>query len=801
MNHSFPVLVTVCLLFTAPVAPADDFGVKLTRPDSLEGWDYGPEPARGWTVEDGWLRGTAESSELISGFTAGDGELRFQWTVSGGGRLCVLLPEVPKGDGLRIALCEGEQCGAIFEGDKPLFAGAPIAAKPDGSAHSAMVRRRDGKLSVIVDDQRLAEIPVEAARRFGLGLRIETAEAAVGELRAAEPPGRRLIPEGADTLPQGEWTCYGSMEAWTVENGELVLKPGGGRYLRSEKEYGNFTLTFDYLMQEAGNSGFGIRTPRGGWPSGDGMEIQIYDNPRDDEHSHQTIYGNVLPIARADKPGEWNTVVIKAEGHMIHVWENDELIQSANTRFHPELKHRPLKGWIGPQDHGGWIRFRDLRVTEAPDGEGLAAWAQGARPSAAGMMIERIMNSESVSKRDGITSYVVEKTVSADSPGETVLAELEGPGSVVRIARNGDEGGLEFYFDAEETPRIACSPSGLWEVVPRLNEQQAPVVTSLQFAKSLRIVLKDAKAAEYRFDCVRFPNGLPVETYTGPRTSFPRTLGAAPLYRQHVMGWGVHREHDPALHLVAEPQALAPGERRVLAQVPGAGLVRWIKLRADDRLLVSDDLWLHARVDGEETPSISAPARFWFPAFASGKGKLNGYLFCHRRGPTILLGMPFGDGFELTAENRGDTRLEGIGGEVSVEQATAETRQEICSGGRIRGQFLDAAADSSEVFALAGPGRWIGLVWEPGEDRGMSLDRDGTTPAGWSSVSSAQFLGKDGEYRGVLSGRDGGIAWRYLLLAPVDYDQSLTMRAGAGPAGKRLVLYVAEPDSAGADSR
>ena len=59
---------------------------------------------------------------------------------------------------------------------------------------------------------------------------------------------------------------------------------------------------------------------------------------------------------------------------MISAWVNGELVQQANTAWLPEVKHRHLKGWIGVQDHGGKVRFREIYLHEAPDGLGLDAW-------------------------------------------------------------------------------------------------------------------------------------------------------------------------------------------------------------------------------------------------------------------------------------------------------------------------------------------------------------------------------------------------------------------------------------------
>ena len=77
------------------------------------------------------------------------------------------------------------------------------------------------------------------------------------------------------------------------------------------------------------------------------MEIQIEDRAGLNKHRTAAIYGNVPPIARADKSEQYNDVVIKADGWIISVWVNGQLVQHCNTRHHPELKHRNLAGWIG----------------------------------------------------------------------------------------------------------------------------------------------------------------------------------------------------------------------------------------------------------------------------------------------------------------------------------------------------------------------------------------------------------------------------------------------------------------------
>jgi hypothetical protein len=135
-------------------------------------------------------------------------------------------------------------------------------------------RRADacGQIDALVkirSGQRYRILGLAPQRRFGLGLAVVGGEASLAELRVQEPAGSSMF-NGKNF--DGWWTP-GKMDAWKMEKGVIVLTKACGDYLRSEKEYGNFTLSLEYKMGSAGNSGVGIRTPRKGWPSGDGMEL------------------------------------------------------------------------------------------------------------------------------------------------------------------------------------------------------------------------------------------------------------------------------------------------------------------------------------------------------------------------------------------------------------------------------------------------------------------------------------------------------------------------------------------------
>jgi hypothetical protein len=794
MRLRFVVLwfVARCLI-PVPASSSDDrdwLGVHLTRPDCLAGWEYGPERPSGWTVAAGTLRGNASSTPLLSGFTFGDFQLRFDWGVEGIAAWEVSLPEVPSGPGLRLRLCEGNRCGQIDDAGRTLAPGSPVAAV-SGGLHRARLDRTAGRLTLTVDDRQLWQVPVAPDRRFGLGLAVIGGEARLADLRAQEPPGEPIF-NGKDLT--GWWTP-GDIKAWAAENGQIVLRKENGNYLRTQKEYANYTLSLEYRIRKGGNSGIGIRTPRPAWPSGDGMEIQLWDIPYDnkplDKHAAGAIYGNMPPLARADKSGQYNRMVIKADGWMISLWMNGELIQQCNTGDHPELKNRHLAGWIGIQDHGARTEVRNLRVLEAPPGLGLDAWQKPRPLCGARLVVDRLMNSERLSVPDGVRSGAVTARVEGNKADGHVLADLTGPGAVVCLARTSDDGRLAFYFDGEQKPRLESKPSDLWQSPAQLGEDPNPVLTYLAYRKGLRIVLRGAARGNWRIDYLTFPKNVPVETYTAGDPHAPRGWLAAALYRHEQFGWGVHREFEPRPRMTAKPKTIQPGKRERMIRLDGAGIVHWIKLAADKRVLDNNDLWLEVRTDGQKEPAIATPVRFWFPGLA-GNGNYPNFVLVDRNGVTNMLAMPFGAGIELALSNRGTKPIRNVGMIISPELATEKTRSEFQNRMRLHAVFELAGKEPNHLASCRGRGRWVGLVCE--QPKGTttqieSLAVDGQTVESWSGWSLDTFLGRSGDFRSCLSGRHGPLAWRYLLVDPVDFQQSLDLTAAETRLGNRLAIF------------
>jgi hypothetical protein len=170
----------------------------------------------------------------------------------------------------------------------------------------------------------------------------------------------------------------GKKDAWGAEEGLLVVKGGGGGWLMTEREFGDFDLRLEFKLPKAGNSGVALRAPMEGNPAYQGMEIQLLDDPwYKDTNNYKgirpaqltgSIYDVVPPSTDATKPaGEWNTIHIVARGRHVSVELNGVKTVDANLDDHKDRadKHPGLlrdNGHLGLQSHDGRVEFRNIVV-------------------------------------------------------------------------------------------------------------------------------------------------------------------------------------------------------------------------------------------------------------------------------------------------------------------------------------------------------------------------------------------------------------------------------------------------------
>jgi hypothetical protein len=185
-------------------------------------------------------------------------------------------------------------------------------------------------------------------------------------------------PKGFTALFNGTdlsgWKATGKAEVWKADKGVIAVEKGGGGYLMTEKEFGDFELRLEYKLTKGANSGVAIRTPMAGDPAYVGMEIQLIDDEgwpgKLAAYQHTGSIYDVVPAAKTNnKPiGEWNAVHIVCTGSKVRVDVNGQTVVDANLEDSKEkkgAKHPGLsrgKGHIGFQSYNTRVEFRNVVI-------------------------------------------------------------------------------------------------------------------------------------------------------------------------------------------------------------------------------------------------------------------------------------------------------------------------------------------------------------------------------------------------------------------------------------------------------
>jgi hypothetical protein len=146
---------------------------------------------------------------------------------------------------------------------------------------------------------------------------------------------------------------------WTVRDGSLTYTGGGNGWLRTNREYGNFSLvtTWRFSSGDRWDSGLFLRAGLEGspWPR-EGYQVQMLKG-REGE-----IDGTRGAKARPElvKPsGQWNTFQVTVVGETATLAINGEVATMATGLTRP-------RGYIGWQAEGFPLEIRQVAITELP---------------------------------------------------------------------------------------------------------------------------------------------------------------------------------------------------------------------------------------------------------------------------------------------------------------------------------------------------------------------------------------------------------------------------------------------------
>lgn len=184
-------------------------------------------------------------------------------------------------------------------------------------------------------------------------------------------------------------------KGWVIEDGTLHVmgsgkgEAGGGGDIITKKMYKNFELSLEWKVSEGGNSGIFYlaqeKPDQPIWKSA--PEMQILDNERhpdaklgvDGNRAAGSLY-DLIPgdMALVKPAGEWNhvkilvykgTVVHWVNGQNVleyHLWTDDWKNMVLNSKFkdYEDFINTAEEGYIGVQDHGDDVWFRNIKIRE-----------------------------------------------------------------------------------------------------------------------------------------------------------------------------------------------------------------------------------------------------------------------------------------------------------------------------------------------------------------------------------------------------------------------------------------------------
>ena len=210
--------------------------------------------------------------------------------------------------------------------------------------------------------------------------------------------GWRLLFNGKDT---DGWRGYGKdsfPKGWTIEDNALKVEgsgtgeAGNGGDIIFDEQFKDFELSLEWKISEGGNSGiFYLAQEIEGEPIfASAPEMQILDNDRHPDarlgkngnRQAGSLYDLIPAKPQNAKPvGEWNkvsilvyrgTVVHTQNGQNVleyHLWTDDwkEMIEESKFKNWDNFLNaggEDKKGYIGLQDHGDDVWFRNIKIKE-----------------------------------------------------------------------------------------------------------------------------------------------------------------------------------------------------------------------------------------------------------------------------------------------------------------------------------------------------------------------------------------------------------------------------------------------------
>jgi hypothetical protein len=197
--------------------------------------------------------------------------------------------------------------------------------------------------------------------------------------------GWRLLFDGRTTAGWRGWRMDSMPSGWQAVDGALTRVGAGGDIITREA-FRNFELALEWKVAPGGNSGIFYRASEDAeaiyWTA---PEMQVLDDAgHDDGQSRLTAAGanydlDPAPAGVVRPAGEWNQVRLVVIGAHVEHWLNstkvveyelgspawEAKVQASKFAPHPHYG-RNAEGYVGLQDHGDLVAYRNIKIRVLP---------------------------------------------------------------------------------------------------------------------------------------------------------------------------------------------------------------------------------------------------------------------------------------------------------------------------------------------------------------------------------------------------------------------------------------------------
>ncbi len=195
-----------------------------------------------------------------------------------------------------------------------------------------------------------------------------------------------------------------------------------------------------------------------------------------------------------------------------------------------------------------------------------------------------------------------------------VLAEIDGPGAIVRIWSANPRGRLRIYLDDMEKPVIDCPMRDFFEgrfppIKPPIAMPSSGGVVSyfpMPFAQKMRVTVQDPGPMYYHVTVVQFPKGTEVRTL-----KFPLSDPELAALTEVLQVWTSPVRLPP--NLTFEEHTIASQSRKTVFVLQGPTIVKGLFVAiSPEQFLAWRKAILRIFWDDEKSPSVEAPIGDFF---------------------------------------------------------------------------------------------------------------------------------------------------------------------------------------------